>query len=212
MYQYITHPATGQPWVPSDAEQLTFEGQFVRLEPLHEGHVAQLVKAAAHPEIWEYFSFDGTLPGRMERFLHDMMARRQQLGTYMPFAVIDPATGQAIGHTSLYDLNPAYLNCELGYTWYRPDYWSTGLNAEAKYFLLKLAFEDMGMIRVQFKVNATNTRSRKAVEKLGAQFEGLIRNHMIRENGLIRTSAFYSILTEEWPAVKAGLLARLSQQ
>ena len=125
------------------------------------------------------------------------------------FCVIGQVDGRVVGSTRFMDVTPEARGVEIGWTWYAPDVWGTQVNPEAKLLLMGHAFERWGAIRVYFKTDARNARSRAAILKLGAQFEGILRNHRIRPDGSYRDSAVYSVIDREWPDVRATLLARL---
>ncbi len=118
--------------------------------------------------------------------------------------------GRLVGHTSFMSHRPADRSVEIGNTWLHPDAWGTGANTEAKYLLLRHAFEDEGYLRVEFKTDAANERSRPALEKVGATFEGVHRKHMLVRGGERRDSAWYAVIDDDWPEIKAALEQRLS--
>lgn len=181
---------------------ITLEGKVVRLEPLTQNHVADLCEVGFHPSIWEYMLY-GNIDSEagMNEFIQDLLERQEQ-GTDLPFAVINKSSGKAIGCTRYLDIQPINRCLEIGGTWYGLDYQRTAVNTEAKYLLLSHAFEILGAERVQLKTDLNNVRSQKAIERLGAVREGVLRNHMRRPDGLLRSSVYYSILREEWPEVK----------
>jgi RimJ/RimL family protein N-acetyltransferase len=144
----------------------------------------------------------------MRRWVEDLLAR-QTRGTDLPFAVVTCETGQVVGATRYMNINPNDRGLEIGGTWYAVEYQGTPVNPEAKFLLMRRAFEDLGVIRVQLKTDLRNVRSQRAIEKLGAVKEGVLRNHMILPNGHIRDSVIYSVIDQEWPAVKQKLIKRL---
>ncbi len=149
-----------------------------------------------------YGSVTGAEP--MRAWVH-MLLELQQQGTDLPFAVILQADGRAIGATRYMEIRPKHRALEIGGTWYAPAYQRTAVNTECKYLLLKHAFEDLGCVRVQFKTDARNLRSQKAIERIGAVREGLLRQHVITPSGYIRDSVYYSIIDREWPVIKKHL-------
>lgn len=154
------------------------------------------------------------MPVRTEVDMRDWvldMLRRQEGGHDLPFAVIHLETSRAVGVTRYMEFHPEDRNLEIGGTWYGVKFQRTPVNTESKYLLLRYAFEQMGMIRVFFKTDLRNERSQRAIERLGAVKEGVIRNHIILPNGIIRSSIYYSILLEEWPEVKLNLEEKLSK-
>ena len=125
------------------------------------------------------------------------------------FAVVLKRDHMVVGSTSYFGIVPKHKTTEIGYTWYSPDVWGTAVNPECKLLLLKHAFEDWGAVRVQLRTDANNAHSQRAILKLGAKFEGKLRNQGIRPDGSIRDSMLYSIIPSEWPTVKRGLEARI---
>ncbi len=184
-------------------------GKIVRLEPLSVRHVADLTVAGQDEGIWKYMLY-GTIATEddMRVWVNDILAR-QALGTDLPFAVIDFASGRAIGATRFMDIRPEHRGVEIGGTWYATAYQHTLVNTECKYLLLCHAFEVWQCVRVQFKTDSRNERSQRAIERIGALREGVFRNHMILQDGTLRHSIYYSILASEWPVVKIGLEQKL---
>jgi N-acetyltransferase len=190
-------------------EPVTLVGRFVRLEPLSEAHVADLCAVGLDERIWKFMRY-GQVSSEVDlREWVRYMLRLQQAGHDLPFGVIHLESGRAIGSTRFMDVHPDDRNLEIGGTWYGVDYQRTAVNTECKYLLMRHAFESLGCIRVFFKTDLRNERSQRAIERLGAIKEGVIRNHMILPGGLARSSVFYSILVEEWPAVKQKLEVHL---
>jgi RimJ/RimL family protein N-acetyltransferase len=184
---------------------VTLEGRIVRLEPLEEGHVADLAVAGAEPSIWQFMPYGlVTTPERMATFVRETRALGAG-GTTLPFAVVDRVTGRAVGCTRYLDIQPAHRGLEIGGTWYAVDRWRTGLNTECKRLLLAHAFETLGTIRVQLKTDLRNERSQRAIERIGGTREGVLRDNTILPDGYVRSTVYYSILAREWPAVKDRL-------
>jgi RimJ/RimL family protein N-acetyltransferase len=181
------------------------EGRIVRLEPLAEHHFEPLAAAAADPEIWRLMSADGSRPDVFRAWFDESLAER------IAFATVDAATGVPAGSSSFLSLAPEHRRVEIGHTWLARSHWRTGANAEAKLLMLEHAFGTMGMRRVEFKTDAQNDRSRRALEALPAQFEGIHRQHMLVRDGENRDSAWFSVLDSEWPAVRENLLRRVGQ-
>ncbi len=178
------------------------EGHIVRLEPLADEHMTELAAAASDERIWGY-SVRGDTAAYLAAARNGMAA-----GEQVPFAVRLLSDGCLIGMSRMFEIDAAHRRLELGYTWYVPEFWGTAVNPEAKLLLLTHAFESWGARRVQFKVHHGNLRSQAAVEKLGAVREGVLRAHMIQPDGSRRDSVVFSIIAEEWPAVKAKLQER----
>lgn len=189
---------------------MQFEGLWVRLEPLAYTHAGDLFHSCADPEVWEHLPT--ALPRSEEEFRREIWSALAQrdAGLREPFAVIDQATDRAIGSTSFLDIVPDEFRLEIGWTYYSRDHWRTGVNTECKLLLLTEAFEARGCQRVAFKTDIRNERSQQAIERIGAQREGVLRNHRLRPDGSWRSSVLYSILAEEWPSVRARLGAMMS--
>ena len=184
-------------------------GQAIRLEPLGLAHVPALTEAGRDNDIWRYmpYAFDGT-EAFMQRWVEDLL-ERQRHGTDLPFAVVLQASGQAIGASRYLDIRAHDRAVEIGGTWYAPAHQRTAANTEAKYLLFQHAFETLGCIRVQLKTDLRNERSQRAIERLGAVREGVLRDHLLMPDGYRRSSVYYSVLEAEWPAVKARLEEKL---
>ncbi|MEW5873022.1 MAG: GNAT family protein [Chloroflexota bacterium] len=188
---------------------VTLTGHFVRLEPMSEAHLPDFLSVGLDDAIWRYMLYgDIHTEQDLRAWVLDILAR-QARGTDLPFAVIDLESRRAIGATRYLNIQPEHRNLEIGGTWYATEFQGSGVNADAKYLLLRHAFESLGCLRVQFKTDSRNLRSQHAIRRLGAVQEGVLRKHMILPDGLVRDSIYYSIIDDEWPAVKAGLEARL---
>jgi N-acetyltransferase len=183
---------------------VTLEGTWARLEPLGEQHVDDLVVAADEDDIWTWMPLRLRTADDIRSWMLAALADRAR-GYSLPFAIIDRATGKAVGSTRYMDIQPANRGLEIGWTWLAKQVRRTPVNTECKYLLLRHAFDDQGAIRVQLKTNAKNERSRTAILRIGAQFEGILRQQMILPNGDYRDSAYYSIIDSEWPTVKSRL-------
>lgn len=194
-----------------NVEPVSLRGQIVDLVPLETAHIPGLTLAGKDESIWQLMPYGSiTDEVRMERFVRDVLAR-QTRGTDMPFAVLSRAGGQVIGCTRYLDIQPANRGLEIGGTWYGVAHQRTGVNTECKFLLLQHAFEDLGCLRVQFKTDLRNERSQRAIERIGAIREGVLRKNVIMPNGYYRSSVYFSILEEEWPAVKARLLGLMNR-
>jgi N-acetyltransferase len=187
--------------------QPTLVGKFVRLEPLAPQHRDGLFEVAGPAEIWEYWPFN---PGASAQAFDDWFEGALHGDGDAHFATISQQTGLPVGSTSFCTVREQDRGLEIGWTWLTPPAWGTGANTEAKFLQLRYAFEELGCIRVDFDTYAENARSRAALARLPAQFEGVWRNFSIRESdGSKRSSAFYSVIDDEWPAVRANLMARI---
>jgi RimJ/RimL family protein N-acetyltransferase len=193
-------------------QPVTLTGKFIRLEPLSENHVPDLAQVGIDENIWQFMLYgEIRTEADMHGWVRDILSR-QKRGTDLPFTVIQQGSGKAIGCTRYLEIHPEHRNLEIGGTWYGAPYRGTWVNTEAKYLLLRHAFEILGCIRVQLKTDLRNVRSQRAIERIGAQKEGILRDHMILLDGTIRSSVYYSILEYEWPDVKRMLEQRLTGQ
>ncbi len=184
---------------------LTLTGRLIRLEPLSLTHFPDLAEAGKEESLWQYMRYGQVTTEAKMRGLVGQLLEWQARGTDLPFAVIHQERGRAIGMTRFMNIEPANRGLEIGGTWYAPAFQRTGVNTESKYLLLGHAFENLGCLRVQFRTDLRNLRSQKAIERLGAVREGVLRDHMILPDGTLRSSIIYSILRGEWEAVKRHL-------
>lgn len=191
-------------------ENLTqrLEGSIIVLEPLGEEHIEELWEAAQAPEIWAWLA-DLNRRERFDRWL-ELTFEAQRSGTEGPFATRDLRSGKVVGSSRYLNVRPADRVVEIGWTWLNPSAWRSGANAEAKLLMLRHAFEALECVRVEFKTDARNERSRAALAAIPAQFEGILRNHMIVPDVGQRDSAYFSVIDSEWPAVEANLERRLA--
>lgn len=195
-----------------DPQPVLLTGQFVRLEPLSPHHAAALFKAAQDEEIWRLLP----LPmfqsvAAVEAWIGDAL-KEQAAGNGVPFATVRQSDGVAVGSTRFLDIRRPHRALEIGWTWLGVEAQRTAINTEAKFLMLSHAFEQQGAIRVQIKTDEKNERSWKAIVRLGAVFEGILRKHQTRAyDGYVRNTAMFSITDLEWPAVKAGLQAKLAR-
>jgi N-acetyltransferase len=184
---------------------VTLTGKCVRLEPLTEAHVPGLTEIGVGQNFWHFMLYgDMNTETDMRNWVLDIISRGRE-GTDLPFAAIDLASGRVAGATRYLNIVPKDRGLEIGGTWYGAEFQRTAVNTECKYLLMRYAFEKLGAIRVQLKTDLRNERSQKAIERIGAKKEGVLRNHMILPDGIIRDSVFYSVLDSEWPVVKKNL-------
>jgi len=188
-------------------DAVTLDGRFVRLEPLEERHREPVRPAAQHPEI---FTVTTSALGPLYDPYIDNALRRSASGHEMAFVVWHKAEQRYVGMTRYLNIEAAHRKLEIGSTWYEPSVWAGFVNPECKLLLMRHAFEVLGFNRVEYKTDVRNSRSRAAILKLGAKQEGILRKHMIMADGHVRDSVYFSVIDEEWPAVKAGLEQRLA--
>lgn len=196
-----------------DFSSIVLENACVRLEPLDERHREPLRAAGADPDLWRFQSINqhgGTHGGNFDDWF-DYHVHEASKGREVCWAVLDRASGQYAGSTSYLAVNPAHRKVEIGNTWYAKPFWAGAVNPSAKRMLFTYGFETLGLNRIELKLDATNIRSFRAVSRLGARFEGIHRAHMVLPDGRIRDTAWFSVLREEWPAVREGLDARLAR-
>lgn len=195
-----------QTWV----EPVVLEGDRVRLEPLRADHLDDLARVAFDPPLWRWTIMGPQDEAGLRRWVDTALANAAE-GIERPFATIDRATGRAIGSSRFLSIVPEHRRLEIGWTWVGTAWQRTGANREAKLLQLTHAFETLDAQRVEFKTHSRNERSRNALAGIGATFEGVFRNHMIVPDGSVRHSAYFSITSEEWPAVKERLVAGLAR-
>ena len=184
---------------------ITLEGDIVRLEPLALRHVDDLERVAFDPDLWRWVPTQVANRDELEAYVDEALDE-QARGVALPFAVIGKRDGRAIGSTRYGAISRSDRRLEIGWTWYGRAWHRTGVNTESKLLLLRHAFETLGAIRVELKTDVLNERSRNAILRLGAQQEGIFRNHrIIPGSGRIRDTVYFSVIDREWPAVKARL-------
>lgn len=189
---------------------LTLEGNFVRLEPLTLNHLASLCEVGLDPELWRIaVSFINTQED-MKTYIETAL-RWQAEGTALPFATVERSSNKVVGSTRFGNIDKANRRVEIGWTWIARPWQRTVINTEAKYLMLKHAFETLGCIRVELKTDVLNAKSRAAMLRIGAKEEGVFRNHIITQSGRIRDSVYFSIIDKEWPQVKALLEEKLAR-
>jgi RimJ/RimL family protein N-acetyltransferase len=187
-------------------DRVTLDGRFVRLEPLEERHREAVRPAAQHPEI---FAVTTSALGPLFDPYIDNALKRSAGGQEMAFVVWHKVQDRPVGMTRYLNIEETHRKLEIGSTWYEPSVWAGAVNPECKLLLMRHAFEALGFNRVEYKTDVRNARSRAAILKLGARQEGILRKHMIMAGGYVRDSVTFSVIDDEWPAVKAGLEKRL---
>ncbi|HEV2014113.1 MAG TPA: GNAT family protein [Candidatus Dormibacteraeota bacterium] len=188
---------------------ITLTGKHIRLEPTRPAHAAALLEAGRSSEIWEWMPTRPATAETIERWLATAMQSEAQ-GREYPFVVVRLDDDRVIGSTRYLDVQEDDRTVEIGWTWYSPDAWGGVVNPEAKYLLMRHAFDDWRAIRVALKTDINNLHSQAAIKKLGAQYEGTLRNQRIRPDGSYRNTVVFSITESEWPAVKLRLEQRIS--
>jgi len=192
-------------------EPVTLEGTSIRLEPLSPAHHAALCEVGFDDAIWRWNPRPPIrTPDDMRRYIESAL-QQQASGKALPFATIERASGRAVGSTRFADIDVEHRRMEIGYTWIAPPWQRSPVNTEAKYLMLRHAFETLGCIRVELKTDSLNERSRNAIARIGAKEEGIFRNHMVTHTGRLRHSVYFSIIDSEWPTAKANLEAKLAR-
>lgn len=191
-------------------EPVTLEGEFVRLEPLRMEHHAALCDVALDPELWRWTGANVQTADDLRRYMEYALAEQKE-GHALPFATFSKAAAKPVGSTRFGNIDARNRHVEIGWTWIGRQWQRTALNSEAKLLMLRHAFDALGCLRVELKTDVQNQQSRAAIARLGAKEEGVMRKHLITERGRVRDTVYYSIIDDEWPAVRARLEARLRQ-
>ncbi len=183
---------------------IVFQGTLVRLEPLSSKHHDGLVDAVRDGELWRLWYTSVPSPEGMRAAIDRMLAE-QAAGTRVPFTVVENESGQVVGFTTYMNIDGANRRLEIGATWYRLRVQRTAVNTQAKLLLLSHAFEALNCIAVEFRTHVFNRHSRRAIERLGAKLDGILRSHQLGRDGTLRDTCVYSIVAAEWPTVKTHL-------
>ena len=189
---------------------LVLEGSLVALEPLSSDHHEGLCKIGLDPALWTWSVSSVVSPGEMKAYI-DTALQWQSEGTALPFAIIEKKSGSIVGSTRLANIDASNRRLEVGWTWLGTAWQRTGINTEVKYLLLSHAFEKRRCLRVELKTDALNAASRAAILRLRAKEEGIFRKHMVTASGRIRDTIWFSILDDEWPAVKRNLEEKMKR-
>jgi RimJ/RimL family protein N-acetyltransferase len=191
-----------------DVQPIQLQGEHVRLEPLGPEHAQGLFNRGQQQEDWDYMPRGCFVDlADCKQWIDEALTTPGQLA----FAIVETAKDRPVGSTRFLAIRPEHRGLEIGWTWLGRDWQHTQVNTETKLLLLQHAFEGLEAIRVEFKTDARNERSQKALERIGAYREGVFRNHMIVQHGYVRDSVYFSITREDWPAVQRGLLSRLGR-
>ena len=194
----------GERWV----KPVTLEGRIVRLEPLELDHLDDLARVAFEGNLWRWTVVQPTDVDGLRGWIETALAGAAS-GAEMPFATVDVASGRAIGSTRFMSIVPEHKRLEIGWTWVGLAHQRTGANREAKLLQMTHAFETLGANRVEFKTNSLNEKANPGLLGIGATYEGTFRNHMVMPGGRLRHSTYYSVIADEWPAVKEQLKDRI---
>jgi RimJ/RimL family protein N-acetyltransferase len=180
------------------------EGAHVRLEPLSLDHLDALTAVGLDPDLWQWTLARNRTPEDMRRYVETALAE-QRAGQALPFATVERGSGRIVGSTRFAAIERSHRRVEIGWTWIGRPWQRTAVNTEAKFLMLRHAFEVWGCVRVELKTNAKNERSRRAILRIGAVEEGTLRKHQLNADGTPRDSVYFSIIDDEWPAVKRRL-------
>jgi len=183
---------------------IALDNEVVVLKPLQQEDARGLLEAGSYPEIWPHMSTTIEKMTDVNNFVDKALEKKREK-TEFPFVIVDKKSGQIIGSTRYMDIDETHKRLEIGTTWISPAFWRTAINTNCKYLLLQYCFEVLNLQRVQIKTDHENVRSQRAIERLGATKEGVLRNHMVRKDGTTRHTVMYSITLQEWPQVKKNL-------
>lgn len=190
-------------------KSVRLEGKSVILEPLSMEHLEGMKEAVLDGKLWELWYTVVPTPEKAEDYIKQALDMQEREGAF-PFVIISKKDNRVVGSTRYFDCRPEFRRLEIGWTWLAKSAQGTAINTESKILMLSYAFEKLKTISVVFSTHVLNFQSRKAIEKLGAKQDGILRNHMIMPNGTIRDTVFYSITMTEWPAVKSMLSYKLN--
>jgi RimJ/RimL family protein N-acetyltransferase len=189
-------------------QPVVLEGSHVRLEPLSESHHEALCVVGLDPELWKWIPIQVLDRDQMMRYIRAVLSD-QEKGTSIPFATIDRASGQVVGATRFMNIDVPNKRVEIGSTWIGKNWQRSAINTEAKYLMMRYAFETLGCNRVELKTDSLNTQSRNAILRIGAKQEGIFRQHMVIWSGRLRDTVYFSVIAPEWPDVKTALEAKI---
>lgn len=193
-----------------ELEPVVLQGAHVRLVPMTMEHVPALWEAGSDPDLWRFTLTQIHSEDDMRRYVETALRLREQ-GTALPFVTTEAATGRVIGSTRLGNVDVWNRRVEIGWTWIAAPWQRSPINTEAKFLMLRHAFETLGCIRVELKTSALNEKPRRAIARIGGREEGILRKHAVSEDGRIRDTVYFGIVDDEWPDVRARLLAMMAQ-
>jgi len=193
-----------------DITPVTLEGRAVRLEPLSMNHLDRLCEVGFEESLWRWSTEVIQTKGEMKTYISTAL-KAQDDGTALPFATVEKTSNRVVGSTRFGNIDKENRRVEIGWTWIAVPWQRTIINTEAKYLMLRHAFETLGCNRVEFKTDSLNEKSRRALRRIGAQEEGTFRNHMVTLGGRLRHSVYFSIINSEWHAIKLNLEAKLAR-
>jgi N-acetyltransferase len=189
-------------------QPIALEGVHVRLEPLSESHLDSLCAVGLDPELWKWIPLQVLDRDQMIRYIRSALSD-QEKGISIPFATVDRKSAQVVGSTRFMNIEIPNKRVEIGATWIARPWQRSPINTEAKYLMMRHAFETLGCNRVEWKTDALNTQSRNAILRLGATQEGVFRQHIVTWSGRLRDTVYFSVIAPEWPGVKKSLEARM---
>lgn len=198
------------PLKPMVVEPVTLEGQYIRMEPLSADHYAGLCEALVDEDLWRWIFVPVKTADDMQRFIETALKLRDE-GSILPFVTVYKPENRVVGTSRFLSIDTTHHAIEIGTTVVGKKWQRTVVNTEAKYLMLRHAFETLGCLRVQLQTDSLNTQSRNAILRLGAKQEGIVRNHRVYPNGRLRNTVYFSIMDQEWPAVKADLEAKIAR-
>jgi RimJ/RimL family protein N-acetyltransferase len=189
-------------------QEFILENERARLEPMSEEHFNFLLPIAMEKEIWEFASAVVENEADFRRYFNQALAERKSCSSY-PFAVYDKQAGRYAGCTRFGNISFPHKKAEIGWTWYQPSLQRSGINKSCKFLLLGFGFEKLGLNRIELKTSTLNRKSQGAMFKIGAVIEGILRRHMITENGTVRDTVYFSFIREEWPGIRQNIFSEL---
>ena len=190
--------------------QIALENDLIMLRLMELSDVDEIYEVATDELIWEHIAYALSTKEEVEKYVHSQVRLNESEERFV-LVIIDQVTNKIIGSTSIYEISKEHSRCEIGSTWLTPSYWRTTVNTNCKYLLLQHVFETLELERVQLKTDNLNVRSQNAIMRIGAKFEGRLRSHMRRKDGTMRDTMLYSIIREEWPAIKGMLEKRMKE-